>query len=237
MKKLLIILCVVALNIASMRAQELTKFFSEANSFFQDYTSNGNVAYDRLTQNSSHLDALMQMASKITVDTSDEKVYKAFWINAYNLTVIQGIVHNYPLDSPLAVKGFFDAITYKVGGKSLTLNDIENKMLRAKYDEPRFHFVLVCGAKGCPPLISEAYMPTTLEQQLQRQTIKALNDPSFIRVSEGTVALSEIFKWYREDFVKQGLSEHEFLNRYRNNKISTASEITYYPYNWKLNKK
>jgi len=133
--------------------------------------------------------------------------------------------------------GFFDKIQYNIGGSSLTLNDIENKKLRAKFNEPRFHFVLVCAANSCPPIISEAYRPKMLENQLQRQTKKSLNNPSFIKVSDGKVAVSEIFKWYKEDFVKNGQSEIEFLNKYRNDKISENSKLIYYNYDWRLNSK
>ena len=171
------------------------------------------------------------------MSVGDKTNYQAFWINAYNLSVIKGIVDNYPLKSPLDVKGFFDTTTYSIAGKSITLNDIENKMLRGNFDEPRFHFVLVCGAQGCPPIISEAYRPAKLESQLQTQTVKALNNASFIKVSEGKVMLSEIFKWYKVDFVSDNRNEIDFLNDYRKVKIPSNSEISYYSYNWNLNKK
>lgn len=64
--------------------------------------------------------------------------------------------------------------------------------------------MLVCGAIGCPPIINAAYKPETLENQLQQQTKKALNNPNFIKVEGKTVLVSEIFKWYKEDFVKKG---------------------------------
>ena len=72
---------------------------------------------------------------------------------------------------------------------------------------------------------------------MEQQTIKALNDSSFIRVSEKNVALSEIFKWYNKDFVKKGQSEIDFLNKYRNNKIPQDAKVTYYSYDWRLNSK
>ena len=122
-----------------------------------------------------------------------------------------------------------------MGGVSITLNDIENKLLRAQFSDPRFHFVLVCGAMGCPPLISKAYRPSSLDSQLQQQTTKALNNDAFIVTRDGSVAVSEIFKWYKKDFVSSDQTEIDFINKYRKIKIPIDSKLSYYNYDWRLN--
>ena len=122
-----------------------------------------------------------------------------------------------------------------MGGANLTLNDIENKKLRAVFDDARIHFVLVCGAKGCPPLIASAYRPETLNKQLTRQTRLALNNEQFIRVAKNKVAVSEIFTWYREDFLSAQKTVLDYINTYRNQPISSDSKLEYYSYDWRLN--
>ena len=108
--------------------------------------------------------------------------------NILDEVVIKGIIENYPVKSPLDIKGLFDKTTYAVGGKKITLNDIEHKLLRAQFNnDPRFHFVLVCAGLGCPPIIAEAYMPNTLDAQLTRQTKIALNSDNFIKVPLNSV--------------------------------------------------
>lgn len=228
---------ILLFNTSTGFSQSTEAFFNEADMFFKSYVSNGKVDYKSIEKNPEKLNRLLDQAAKISVSTSEEKNYQAFWINTYNLAVIKGIVDNYPIESPLDKDGFFERIKYNLGGTSLTLNDIENKKLRANFDEPRFHFVLVCGAKGCPPIIAKAYKPSKLEEQLQKQTVKALNNPSFIKVSEHEVAISEIFKWYKEDFVKNGQTEIDFLNRFRKEKIPSSFKVSYSPYNWHLNQK
>ncbi|NNF32224.1 MAG: DUF547 domain-containing protein [Flavobacteriaceae bacterium] len=232
-----ILLLLIGLNAVDGLAQSTAKFFDEADSFFKTFVSSGRIDYARIHESPTQLNSLLELAKNINVRESNQAVFKAFWINTYNLTVIKGIIDNYPLESPLDVKGFFDITQYDLAGESITLNDIENRKLRAIFDDPRIHFVLVCGAQGCPPIISEAYFPSKLGAQLQRQTRGALNDPKFVRVADGKVALSEIFKWYREDFVKNGQTEVDFINKFRKEIIPADSEITYYPYNWKLNSK
>lgn len=221
----------------SVNAQDISTFFSKTNTFLQTHVNEGKVNYKAIHKEQSNLDEILKIAQGISVDVSDADNYQAFWINAYNLSVIKGIIDNYPTKSPLDNAGFFDKTTYNLAGKSITLNDIEHKLLRAQFNDARFHFVLVCGALGCPPLIREAYMPKTLNKQLDAQTKIALNG-TFLRVNTKKKRLeaSEIMKWYKEDFTMDGISEIEFINQYRTEQIPDNYKLSYFTYNWNLNK-
>lgn len=238
MKKLFILTFLfVAFSVSEGHSQTVQSFFDEADALFKSYVSDGKVDYAAIKNNPDKLNSVLETAKHISVSINDPKIYQAFWINAYNLSVIKGIVDNYPLKSPLDKKGFFDKTKYDLGSTSITLNDIENRKLRAQFDDARFHFVLVCGAMGCPPIIGKAYTASNLENLLEQQTINALNDNTFIKVTEKIVAFSEIFKWYKEDFVKEGQTEIDFLNNYRIEKVPKDAKVTYYSYDWRLNSK
>lgn len=221
----------------SVGAQDLNSFFSKTNTFLSAHVNNGKVDYKTIHKDQSALNELLEIAKSISVETSEANNYKAFWINAYNIATIKGIVDNYPTKSPLDNSGFFDKTKYSLGGKNITLNDIENKLLRTKFKDARFHFVLVCGAIGCPPLISQAYMPKTLNAQLDKQTKKALNG-NFLKVNakKKKVEVSEIMKWYKEDFTMDGMSEIDFINTYRAEQLPDNYKLGYFSYNWSLNK-
>ena len=108
-------------------------------------------------------------------------------------------------------------------------------MLRAKFSsEARFHFVLVCAGIGCPPIINKGYRPTTLESQLQKQTVLALNNPNFIKVNKNKAQISQLFEWYKSDFEQKG-STVDFINTYRKEKLPENAKLSYYPYDWSLN--
>lgn len=219
----------------NLPAQELTTFFDKSDAFFKSYVKNGRVDYSALKKNPEALRSILKVAENSSVQKSDASNYQAFWINTYNLLVIDGIVSGYPLKSPLDIPGFFDRNKHSVGGKSLTLNDIENNMLRAEFpQEARFHFVLVCAGLGCPPIIDEAYVPQKLETQLQKQTVLALNNPAFIQVHKNKVKISQIFEWYKTDFEQAG-DVVDFINTYRKEKLPDNSKVSYYPYDWSLN--
>ena len=237
MKKLITLTIIIGLSFSESKAQDMRSFFDEADGFFNSYVSNGRIDYEAIKESPELLNSLLEKAKSIDVSPSEVSTYQAFWINTYNLSVIKGVIGNYPLKSPLDKKGFFDKIKYDVGNTSITLNDIENKKLRAVFKkEGRFHFVLVCAGLGCPPIINTAYKPESLEAQLQRQTEIALNNPNFIKVKGNKVQLSQIFEWYKGDFTQEG-SEIDYINKFRKEPIPEKAKISYYNYDWRLNSK
>ncbi|MEP3838054.1 MAG: DUF547 domain-containing protein [Algibacter sp.] len=218
-------------------SQDLNSFFNKTDAFLKEYVSDGRVAYSKIQANQNELNLILKIAEGVSVSKADANYYQAFWINAYNLAVIKGIIDNYPINSPLDNKGFFDTTIYSLGGKQITLNAIENELLRAQFHDARFHFVLVCGAVGCPPLISKAYFPNTLNSQLDKQTKIALNG-SFLKVNakKNEVEVSQIMEWYKEDFTRNGKNEIDFINTYRTDKLDSKIKLSYFPYDWKVNK-
>ncbi len=232
--KQLIIISALFISTLSL-AQSSETFINKSDAFFKAHVTNGRVNYKAIKSNPEALNELVALAKDVRVSKSDAANYQAFWINAYNISVIKGIVSKYPTKSPLDIKGFFDKKTYSLGGKETTLNDLENKLLRAVFPkEARFHFVLVCAGLGCPPIINEAYKPATLEKQLQRQASLALNNPNFIKVKGKKVQLSQIFEWYKGDFTQFG-SEVKYINKFRKEPIDEGAKVSYYPYDWSLN--
>ncbi len=237
MKRILFFCCLMGL-VFSAHADVKSTFFKKADSFLEEHVNEeGMVAYKAIKGSPSDLNELVGLIEKFPVAQASSSEKKAFYINAYNLLVIDGIVANYPVKQPLDIDGFFDKKKKKVGGEQLTLNQIENEKLRAVYKDARIHFVLVCAAKGCPKLMDYAYKPTDVEKRLTERTRATLNDDYFIRVKpdDNTVLVSEIFKWYKEDFTTGGKSIVDYINKYRTRKVSTTYTQGYYPYVWKLN--
>ncbi len=191
----------------------------------------------------TYLSALTQ-TNLVQVTSKQEQM--AFWINAYNACVFQGVLDHYPINSVKDVKGFFDKIHYEVAGASLTLNEIEAKG-RALGDW-RIHFGVVCASSSCPTLRSEAYVPERLEEQLADQTRRFLADPQRgLRVEGTTLQLSSIFKWYAGDFVPNArrLSPETILPIIRDSIPRNVvhgdihhrqlTKIQYLDYDWSLN--
>ena len=136
----------------------------------------------------------------------------AFWINAYNALTIRGILDEYPAAIPdheawLGRFSFWTDLLLHVGDSDYSLTQIEQELLRPMR-EPRIHFALVCGARGCPRLLNRAYESGKLERQLRENSRDFFADPQKLKYdpSTGQLRLSPILKWYAKDF---GESEQE----------------------------
>ena len=233
--KLAIIALLLSAKVAAQ--QNHSKFFENAGGFFRNNVLSGKVKYRKVKDDPGQLNELLQyLKDQGTLDvTTDEE--KALLINAYNLFVIKGIVDSYPVASPLKVAGFFDRKDFDVGGRKVSLNELEKDILIKQTQDPRLHFVLVCAAVGCPKIAGFAYEPQKLEEQLDDRTGLAMNDPYFTRVDDSAkkVELSQIFEWYKRDFTKTGQSLLEFVNQYREEQIPLDYKIAHYTYDWTVN--
>ena len=196
---------------------------------------NGNVDYNGFKQDSkdlqNYISALQADYSSIKEHSKAQKL--AYWINVYNALTIDLILRNYPLNSIKDIKDPWDHRLWKFNEKWLNLNDIEHKILR-KMDEPRLHFAIVCASESCPKLLNKAYSANNLDEQLTIATKDFLSDASKNELSENSIKLSKIFKWFAKDF-KTDESLIEFLNQYSDITIAENAKKSYKEYSWELN--
>jgi hypothetical protein len=233
MKVLNAIIAIILFSSAG-HAEINSQFFDDVHNFLGSVVTNGKVDYEA-AKSSADLKNLVDYISTADVSGDDDMTKQAFYINAYNLIVINEAAKAYPLETLNEISGFFDRKDHTIAGQQYTLNSFEKDFLLKEYKDPRYHFVLVCGALGCPPITNFAYTPILLEQQLDRQTKQALNNPRFIQTGDGRIGLSQIFDWYRSDFGGNKKAVIQYINGYRDNDLSTASKLYYYDYDWAIN--
>lgn len=130
----------------------------------------------------------------------------AYWINLYNALTIDLILDNYPVKSIKKVgtglfsSGPWDDDIARIAGKKLTLNDIEHKILRPLWKDPRIHFAVNCASYGCPNLSAKAYTAINIDTLLNKGASDYVNHPRGVRFEDGNLTVSSIFHWYLEDF-------------------------------------
>ncbi len=169
----------------------------------------------------------------------------AYWINLYNAATVDLVLAHYPVESIREIEGgLFDTGPWDeevatVLDRPLSLNDIEHRIIRAVWDEPRIHYAVNCAAVGCPDLAPEAYRGERLEDQLAAAERAYVNDPRGVRLEDGDLVLSKIWFWFREDF---GPDEAAVLARLRGVAEGRAAEalagrdsVDTYAYDWALN--
>jgi Protein of unknown function, DUF547 len=222
------------------------------NTLLQTYVSEeGWVNYEAWKANPDDLAKLqgyIDMLAAFDTSTLTDEERIAFWINAYNASVIHEVLQRYPVDTirpntlgVIPERSFFTDEKHVVGGKTYNLDAIENNEVRT-LGEPRIHFALNCASRSCPELLNEAYDARKLNGQLDRQGQEFINDVTRneFDTATNTAKLSKIFDWFEGDFDSAG-GVVTFLLKFAEGDAKTVLEnpalkIQYLTYNWALNK-
>lgn len=194
------------------------------------------------------LDDYVEALQAVTVSELAREEQMAFWINLYNAATVQAVLENLPLDSILEieprpeVQGPWDEPLLEVEGITLTLNDLEHRILRPGWRDPRVHYAVNCASFGCPDLSAEAFTAAHLERLLDQGAAAFVNHPRGVRFADdGTLVLSRIFEWFGEDF---GADEKERLAHLAHHaspalraKLEAFDGRIDYDYDWRLNQR
>jgi hypothetical protein len=210
----------------------------------EKYVMAGVVDYQGFKNDESRLDKYLKVLEGVnTADLAHNEQF-AFFINAYNAWTIKLILTGYPgvesiKDLGTLLKGPWKKKIAPIDGKILTLDDIEHKILRPRFKDPRVHFAVNCASKDCPPLRSEPFYGSTLDQQLNEMTRGFINDPERNRLQDQTFYASRIFKWFSKDFDNDVVA---FFMEYADSGLKeglTAGggkiKVKYLDYDWSLN--
>jgi hypothetical protein len=171
----------------------------------------------------------------------------AYWFNVYNILTIDLVVRAYPVESIRDLGSLFSPVWKKeagrVGGRTVTLHQIEHEILRPLGD-PRIHVAIVCASLSCPALPREPWTAQRMDAQLDAALRRWMSDPRkglSVDPSPGDVRLSKIFEWFEEDFEGAG-GVLAFATRYappderawleRNGR---DARVRYFDYDWRLN--
>ena len=202
---------------------------------------NGRVAYRRLqAEDLPVLSKYLASLGEARIDGFPEKEQLAFWINAYNAMIVQGILDGYSAENAFKRYRFFKSYNQVITGEKRTPDDIEHGIIRPQFHDPRTHFALVCASTSCPKLRQEAYVGSRLDEQLDDQVRRFLSDPSRNRIDPvtGTLELSQIFKWFKDDFTRDAKSLADFLAPYltpEQVELLRTREPAYLEYDWTMN--
>ena len=172
-------------------------------------------------------------------------VQKAYWINIYNALTVKLIVDNYPVKSITKLGDSFfsfgpwDDEMITITGQSLSLNDIEHKILRPIFKDNRIHYAVNCASLGCPNLSKTVYTAKNMEPMLETAAKAFINHPRGVRFKGKKIIVSSIYHWYKEDFGDDNKQLLKHLIKYADSSLADTLD-TYkgkidHDYNWNLN--
>jgi hypothetical protein len=200
-----------------------------------------------------------------TLKSRDEQL--AFWINLYNTLVLDAVIslgiQRSVIEGKLGLLAFFRRAAYNVGGYRISLDEIENGILRgnrghpyipgkqfSSHDprgnwtiwppEPRIHFALNCASHSCPPF--QVYTADQIETQLDLQTRNFIDANIMLNPAKQLLVVSSIFQWFKGDFGGRVgtilfIIDHLPFDGRRAwlTKYMDIIRLHYKPYDWRLN--
>lgn len=210
----------------------------------QKYVVIDKVRYAAWHANKEDLNALTSYVDALEAarpSTMERDPALAFWINLYNSATLELVLGHYPLASIKEIDSPWKQKVVTVEGKPLSLDDIENQVIRPTFKDARIHFALNCASIGCPPMAAHAYSGARLVEQLDANCRAALKDPRWLALEGRKLRLTKIFDWYGDDFKNWAGGVRVFAAKYAPAELATAiqdpkTSIDIGDYDWKLNR-
>lgn len=205
-------------------------------------------AYAAVTQpDRANLDAYIDRLAATDIDAFDRDRQRAFWINLYNALTIDVVLEHYPVDSirdidispGLFSNGPWGAELVTVNGIDLTLDQIEHRILRPIWGDPRIHYAVNCASLGCPDLRPVAFTAANTDELLTSGARAYVNHPRGVAFVEGELVVSSIYEWFQADFggSEPGVMNH--LEKYAQpglrERLAQRERHDHHRYDWALN--
>ncbi|KGP64368.1 serine/threonine protein kinase [Legionella norrlandica] len=185
--------------------------------------------------------------SQIDIDNYNRKEQLAYWINLYNALTVLTVANYHPIANIQEINispglfsvGPWGANIITVKDTSLSLDDINNRIIRPIWNDPRTHYALNNATIGAPNLSQQAYQGAQIEQQLNNAASKYINSLRGAGVIEGKLIVSKLYDWYEEDFggTKKYVIKHllQFAKEPLRSQLKHINTIDSYIYNWHIN--
>jgi len=183
----------------------------------------------------------------LPIDAYNRAEQLAYWINLYNALTVHVVLTHYPVEtirdidvSPgLFSDGPWDRPLITVAGEALTLNDIEHRILRPIWRDPRIHYAVNCAAVGCPNLQETPFTAENADELLESAARTYVNSSRGVRLGRNGLIVSSIYVWFQEDFGDSDEDVIAHLERYAGPEISAqikqARKLAGHAYDWSLN--
>lgn len=205
-------------------------------------------SYSRISaEDIKRLHAYVNRLSSVPISQFNRREQLAYWINFHNALTVQIVATHLPVGSireiDLGGGGFGGGPWAKklvsVEGEELSLNDMEHRILRPIWQDPRIHYAVNCASIGCPNLRRDAYEGDTVNRVLESAARDFVNNPRAVVIEDGEVIVSSLYIWFRPDFGGSDAGVMAHLKRYAGPtlkaKLGDRDTIADHRYDWGLN--
>jgi len=205
-------------------------------------------AYGRVTAaDRQALEGYIDGLAGISVSRLNRGEQLAYWVNLYNALTVAVVLRHFPVESIRDIDispGFFaDGPWGKklvtVEGEPISLDDIEHRILRPIWRDPRLHYVVNCASLGCPNLMPAALRANAIDITLDAAARGFINHPRGARVGPDGLVVSKIYDWFKDDFGGGDIGVIAHLGKFAATPLAKAiadgTVIDRFEYDWRLN--
>ena len=211
-----------------------------------DSTGVNRVPYGDVTaQDRTLLKSYIARLTGLTITSYNRAEQEAYWVNLYNALTVDVVLDHYPVKSirDIDISGLFSDGPWgedlvEIEGHGVSLDDIEHRILRPIWQDPRTHYVVNCASIGCPNLLPVAVTADTLDEIKTEAARAYINHPRGVTIKGDTATISKIYDWFSEDFGNSEATIRTHLMLYADPALEHAIEQVEdfdYAYNWGLN--
>ncbi|MCG8692391.1 MAG: DUF547 domain-containing protein, partial [Minwuiales bacterium] len=206
------------------------------------------VAYSEVTaEDRRTLEAYLSALAVTPISRFNRAEQVAYWINLYNALTVKVILDHYPVESIRKISispglfsiGPWDRKLIRIEGEDLTLNDIEHRILRPIWQDPRIHYAVNCASISCPNLMPTAFTGANADELMTAGAREYINSPRGVTVRNGRLYVSSIYDWFDDDFGGTDARVIAHLREYAlpalDAKLARISRISGDDYDWDLN--
>jgi len=193
------------------------------------------------------LQSYLDMLSATSVSGLNRNEQRAYWINLYNALTVKVVLDHYPVSSIRGINispGLFSSGPWgkkllAIEGEKVSLDDIEHRVLRPIWKDPRIHYAVNCASIGCPNLQKKPFTAKNADTLLDHAARSYINHPRAVRIESDNLLVSSIYEWFKVDFggTDKGVIRH--LSQYAEPglgaSLSKIKEIDDDHYDWALN--
>jgi hypothetical protein len=210
-----------------------------------DHSAWGIILKKYLVTSQLTMESYLTTLEGISISSFSRPEQRAFWINLYNAATVNLILEHYPVESITNISfsffsfGPWDEELLTIEGEELSLNDIEHRILRPIWQDPRIHYALNCASMGCPNLQPLAFTAKNTDSLLETGASEYINHPRGAKTEDKKLWLSKIFEWYQDDYGGNEAGVLIHIQKYAKENLANSLyedelEIEYH-YDWRLN--
>ena len=193
------------------------------------------------------LDGYLARLAETPVSKLNQTEQRAFWINLYNALTVSVILDYYPVKSILDIdispglfsNGPWGKKLISIEGVKVSLDEIEHRILRPIWKDPRIHYAVNCASIGCPNLQTQAFTSENTDGLLSQAAREYVNHPRGVLVEDEKLVVSSIYRWFAADFGGKDRAVIAHLKRYAEptlqRRLEQVSRISNHGYDWTLN--